>query len=192
MLTPGRTSCDNGGMGHASREAGKSFEKRVQNALDAARQSGVVLWWTHQQPIMTMRGKPIGQSGADFSLLLRGGLGGAIEAKSVKGKRLMRDAIQPEQTRHLNIFAKAGCLALLAVEFRDEDSGIYSAHLVPWNLVPWEKARTAESVTRDAILDWTMRPDGSIAAMIRVCPSCNGVEPRGPIARGCCSGGIPF
>lgn len=178
-------------MGHASREAGKEFESRVQNALTAATQAGVVAWWTHQQPIVTMRGRRIGQSGADFALILRGGISGAIEAKTVKGNRLQRDAIQPEQTRHLNVVSKHGGLALLAVEFRDEQAGIYSVHLVPWSKVPWQVARTAESVRRDDLLEWAMKPVESIASLVRVCPSCDGVEPVGAVTR-CCSGGLPF
>ncbi len=178
-------------MGHASREAGKQFEQRVQNALVAATQAGLLLWWTHQQPIVTMHGKRIGQSGADFALITRGGIAGAVECKSVRGLRLMREAIQPEQARHLNAVSKGGGLALLAAEFRCEETGIVSAHLIPWKEVPWAVARTAESVTRDALARWKMRPDGSIAALVRACPSCNTVEPLGPILR-CCHGGIPF
>lgn len=178
-------------MGRKSRDAGKEFEQRVENALRAASQSRLVTWWAHQQPAVTRAGKPIGQSGADFALVLRGGLSGAIECKSVLGDRLARHVIRPEQARHLDTVARSGGLALLAVEFRDVSAGIVSAHLVPWLSVPWTVARSAESATRDALAEWRMRPDGSIAALTRVCPACDSVGPIGPIS-GCCHGGPPF
>lgn len=172
-------------MGHSSRDAGKAFELRIENALTVAMQSRVVSWWAHQQPAYSRFGTPLKPSGADFVFVLRGGVSGCVECKSLKGSRLARSAIAPEQSRHLDAVSKERGLALLAVEFRDEEKGIFSSHLIPWDAVPWKVARSAEAVSMDALQGYKLQPAGSIASMLQVCVACSTYRPLG-ISVECC------
>lgn len=175
-------------MGHKSRDAGSSFEKRVQGALVAAQQAGVVAWWSHQHPLMNQRGTYVGQTGADFVLVLVGGTSGAIEAKSVKGASMPRDRIEPEQARHLTAVARERGVALLALEFVDEERGAKDQFLVPWDAVPWKLARTSERVyARDLSLLYRMRPMSTIENLVEKCHVC---RRYGLFGRGCCQ--APF
>ena len=178
--------------GHASRDAGRSFEERIKNALVVATQQGIVAWWAHQEPAYTRFGVPLKDSGADFVLVLKGGLAGAIECKSTKTARLMWDAVAHEQARHLDATHRAGGLALLAAEFREE-TGIHHSYLVPWDRIPWEKARTALSVTADALekAGYGLQSSGSIARHLQSCVSCGAYHPIVG-TKVCCRASAPF
>lgn len=179
-------------MGHRSRQAGNAFEERIGNALTAAQQQRLVLWFAHQEPHKTMAGKPIAQSGADWIGVLRGGAMLAIECKSATERsntmRIGRNDFSPEQQTHLTATARAGGFSAAALEFRDEKTGVYRAFLVPWFEVPWSLAKTNEHVYLEDIHEqWLLKPDNVIASMLDECPTCRTLMPaRSNGHRSCC------
>lgn len=185
-------------MGHASRDAGKEFEARIDNALAVGMQTGVVVWYAHQQPTVTMFGKRIAKSGADYVLALAGGTAGAIECKSAVPKkndahRIGLDAFTGKQKDHLDATARSGGLALAALEYRDPRSGVVRAFIVPWQLVPWKKLTSRHVVELEDIdARWTMPTTGTIAAYVKKCVGCARYYPAHAPFAACCSGGPPF
>ena len=96
----------------------------------------------------------------------------AIESKSTLKEYLPRAEVKKEQQRHLDEVARGGGLALLVVEFRGEPSAevvlatgevalrvhggvqfnpAYRRYCVPWQDVPWQVLKTAQSVSEEAL-----------------------------------------
>lgn len=183
-------------MGHRSREAGKAFEERIENALECARQQRIVPWFKHQHPLRTMRGLTIEAAGADFVGFLAGAANVAIECKSAlehKGAtRIRRSWFTEEQETHLNAAHASGGLSLAALEFRDEARGDLVGMLMPWVAVPWTTPKSAESVALEDIHPkWRIPPENTIARLVVRCPTCFAYLPLHGVRRTCC-GGVPF
>lgn len=166
--------------GKKAQSVGENFEGRLRALLEGARLSRRLVWWTKiETPTKQVRlPRPVNgerykivwgeKAAADFMAVTEGGCPVVIECKSVQGTRLPQAAIQPQQRTQLDAVAAAGGLALLAVEFRTEGKVIHHArqYLVPWRTVPWEKARTAWSLTETACVPWVIR-QGTLLEHIR-------------------------
>jgi penicillin-binding protein-related factor A (putative recombinase) len=87
--------------------------------------------------------------------MLPGGLSAVVEAKSTADELFYRDEVAEHQRRHLDQAAAAGAGAFLALELHIGPTS--TAYLVPWDCVPWQKARTAESVTAADLAPWVIR-----------------------------------
>jgi hypothetical protein len=87
--------------------------------------------------------------------MLSAGLAAIVEAKSTADECFYRDEIPEHQRGHLDQAAAAGTGAFLALELRTGPT--LTAFLVPWDCVPWQKARTAESVTSADLAPWVIR-----------------------------------
>lgn len=185
-------------MGHASREAGGSFEKRVESYLLIAKQQLIVAWWIKQQPAVTRFGKPIAQTGADFVGCLCGSaIMFAIECKSAaerkSAKRIARDEFTEKQQAHLECVARAQGLALAAIEFRDEQSGEKHSFLVPWASMPWKTPRSSESVSREDIpAQFAIRHESPLNVYVQRCFRCSSYFPVGSRGSCCATGGAAF
>jgi len=154
----------------AAREAqfvGSFFENWIEGQHNAAVTLGILAHWFHPQPRFYNKGglwMPAERSVADFVGVLEGvrvfGSGPildpartyAAEAKSVKSGRMPRSIVASQQAGHLEAVARAGGLALLVGEFRLENVRMRFA--CPWLDVPWEVARTTESVTPELMAPW--------------------------------------
>jgi uncharacterized membrane protein len=167
--------------GQRAKQAGDAFEKLVENQLTVLRQIGMVAFWTHTGPTFLRRGKffaPIAAGVADYSGFFCGGLAFALEAKSTKKGRYPRSDISPQQQAHLDACARAKGLALLALQFRDEQAGLMREFLVPWADAPWERARSAESLTAAGLAGWEARRPRIFDPFVWACDSCGAVHMR--------------
>lgn len=152
-------------MARISDDVGRAWETAVTNKLKVLHQIGVVAWWEHGQPQVAwlphLRAwKKTGDSGADVSGVLSGnGRAFAAEIKSVGSRDgrapvlVREDAMRPRQVEHLDAVARAGGLALLAVQFRGEGSPWLNS-VIPWAEVPWEKARVKHHVVAGDCERW--------------------------------------
>ncbi len=163
-------------MGHLSRDVGDGWEQAIENKLAVLHQLGVIAWVEHQQPELfslgvVRRGPRVIQawgkgapSGADYSGVLgrqspRPGLAFALEAKSVGPKEgrdrslVYEDEISPTQIDHLNAVARAGALAVLAVQFRRQREPWLLA-AIPWAEVPWERERVKHHLRAEDCAAW--------------------------------------
>lgn len=165
--------------GRRARRLGEDLERWVASYLSTAQRVGAVAWWMKVHPgVRHARVQVDGRWGfklvwgeraaADFVGLLPDGRMLCIECKTVEGQRLSRAAIKPQQLAHLGAVAAAGGIALLAVEFRDEGTVTRAArqYVIPWHLVPWATARTAQSLTELAATPWRERR-GEFLARLR-------------------------
>ena len=161
--------------GREAKAAGDAFELFLEYQHATARRLGILAHIEHNEPhFKYVGGKWIAEAPgvADYTATLdRSGLTVAIEAKSTKKDRLARSAVSPKQQEHLDAVARAGGLALLAVEFRYPVPttpfwmgawGVldyYRRYAVPWLETPWQVLRTAESVNEEDLLrgGWRMR-----------------------------------
>jgi hypothetical protein len=162
---------NNSKRGREAQFAGASFENWIEGQHNAAVMLGILAHWFHPQPrFYNERGlwQPAERSVADFVGVLEGeGVGLVLnparfyvaEAKSVKSGRMPRAIVARQQAEHLEATAHAGGLALLIGEFRLENVRVRFA--CPWLDVPWEVARSAESITPELMASWDvgMYPD---------------------------------
>ena len=147
-----------------ARDTGAAFEAWVDVQHEFALRLGLLACVEHTRPPAIIRnGRMIytAASVADWIGTLgrassRPGVSLAVEAKSTTHGRLPRDRIAPLQAAHLDVVSRAGGLALLLVEFRSEKAALWTVtrFACPWLAVPWERARTAESVTAAALAGW--------------------------------------
>lgn len=153
-----RSHVQNVAVGRAKKQAGQLFEAWLDWQHAHAIALGYLAHVQRNEPGTRMvRGKVIytAKAGTDYSgTLASTGKSFAAEAKSIKGSRLARSLIAPQQQAHLSAVAKAGGLALLLVEFRD---GCERARFAaPWMEIPWQRLRTAESVDARALKAWVI------------------------------------
>lgn len=158
-------------MGHFANDAGKAWEQTVDRRLAMLKHTGVVAWYEHQQPElyslgMVRRGGRMIQafgkgapSGADFSGALVGRTAFGVEAKSKGPKEgadpilILEDDVSDRQREHMDTLARAGHLAVLAVQFRlERDPWVLAA--IPWLEVPWEVPRSRHVLRHTAALPW--------------------------------------
>ncbi len=132
--------------GFRAQATGARFEGWIEMQHERAAHLGILAHVEHNQP----HAKNVGgrliytrPGVADYTGTLEGGRSLAVEAKSRMG-RLLRSDIEPRQAIHLEAVSRAGGLALLLVEFRDEHKTHRFA--IPWLEVPWETLRSAESI----------------------------------------------
>lgn len=194
---------NNRAIGTYAKTVGDDFERVIASFIAADRQKDVVGHRRHAMPTFARRFNqktkrvefmPVAQDGADYSgFFSRGGIPWGVEIKSTKEGRIMRNALTERQQEHLSAIADAGGVALVALEFRGSETfagqSISRPHrfIVPWRDVPWRIARTAESVSVEAIeqngsSDWLIdRFTKSIfTPFIKQCGSCGVITiPRG-------------
>ena len=148
--------------GRIAQAVGANFEAWLEGQHEKAKRLGILVHIEKTQArtaFIKGRLQYSGKGVADYiGTLERGGRTLAVEAKSAKGDRLERSAIETKQAEHLDAVAHAGGLALLLVEYRpDEVLPVRCA--VPWLEVPWEVLRTAQSVATEAVLQWQIARD---------------------------------
>ncbi len=132
--------------GSRAQAAGARFEEWVEAQHVLAAHLGILAHVEHNQPHAKVVGGRliyVKQGVADYTGTLEGGRSLTVEAKSRSG-RLLRSDIEPRQAIHLEAVARAGGLALLLVEFRDQHK--IRRFAIPWREVPWEVLRSAESI----------------------------------------------
>lgn len=132
----------------AADASGKGFEGEVFEALDALTLAGVVAWWEHTSPGMTMvdgAWKPTRRALCDVVGLTSDGRGIVAEVKRTREGvvDLRRDStararVKPHQARQLQATADVGGVALLVVEVR----GVVA-------VIPWRELRGLEVVNVD-------------------------------------------
>lgn len=185
-------------MGHLSRDAGQMFEDEIEVAIQSAQQQRIVRWYAHQEPRKTMSGHPIAQSGADFiGFFFGGAVSFAIECKSTTDKdgvvRIYKDEFTVEQQRNLIACSEEGGLSLGALRFWHRRSGQMQSFMIPWHLIPWQRAKTRLFIEPGAIdPHWTLPMANKIAAYVRQCPRCSAWAPKAALHDHCCYGALPF
>lgn len=144
-------------MSRVQQASGARFEQWVEAQHAVARSRGLLVHAEHTQAVARVIGRKVvyvAPGVADYVLCLRGGRYAAVEAKACDGPRLYKSRIGPLQARHLDAVARGGgALALLVVKYEAAD---YFA--TPWLDVPWERARSADSVTAAALDPWKIVP----------------------------------
>ncbi len=167
--------------GRRAKRRGEALEREVRAYLGSAEVGRVVAHWMQVWPEARHRSAPDGRGGwrwelrwgerahADFSGTTADGRSFAIECKTVEGPRLPRTRVEAHQAKHLDAVARAGGVALLALEFRDEGpaASIGRLYVVPWALVPWAKARSAESVDEPSVARFRVRHGGQFFDRLR-------------------------
>jgi len=147
--------------------SGDAFEQVLERHIFTPLQgAGVIARWDHLEPPMKrvrstdgLRFVPTEKTGADYVLMLRGGLYCAAEAKSCDSDRFPRRNIKAHQERHLTETVNGGGLAFLLLHFRGQ-SVPWSCYWIPWAQVPWTTRRTAESLTTDDVRPWRVESWG--------------------------------
>lgn len=144
--------------GRLAKTSGDMFEAFLEAQHEKAKYWGILAHVIHNEPKTKIIGGRliyVARSGADYSAVLtRGARAAAIEAKSTSDKRFYKSEVEALQQKHLDAVDQAGGLALLAVEFRTQEG--YKRFAIPWRQIPWEKARTAESVQPDQLTAWAI------------------------------------
>lgn len=171
-------------------EAGKSFEEVIEGHLSTAASNRLVDQWKHNEPHFVRAGfkrfVPAEAGIADYSGVLFGGIAFGLEVKSTAGDRFAKASVSESQQTHLDALARAGALALLALQFRNDRAGAVDNFLVPWQAAPWEIARTAESLTRGALSAWRLEEPYMLTRFVRRCSMCRMVWPRYSSSARCC------
>ena len=161
---------------------GEHLEDVVAGHLKRAEQARLVVWKEHNQPLFRQVGKGrfvrAAKSGADWSLVLNGGLAGALEVKGTQAPRFYRKEITDVQQLHLQEVAHTGGLSVLLVQFRHLAG--WPIFRVPWRAVPWECASGkpgAASVTAESLAAWRFNQAGGIFDGLAVqCQTCGRVR----------------
>lgn len=142
--------------GRAAQRAGAAWERWLEAEHQAAQDAGGLAWWVHAHAeakyVRTVGGKRelrhVARAAADYVLLTKVGSVVVVEAKHVspvaraKGPvadRLGLEDVPQQQRDHLTATAKAGGVALLAVEYAlpGRVAGV-ARYAVPWLEVPWQ------------------------------------------------------
>ena len=138
---------------------GDAFEAWVERHHQAALRLGILTHIAHNGPTAQMingEWTMVAAGYADYTgtCFNKVGTTVATEAKSYK-HRLPKSAISDKQQEHLNAVVLGGGLAFLLARITDEVSQEFC---VPWQLVPWKVARTAQSVTAEDLMPWLIPP----------------------------------
>lgn len=163
--------------GRVAAKAGRAFEERIEEALDLLLQQHIVEHWHHTQPGYRMIGRgrfmPVAAGVADFSAVLRGGLALAIEAKAENSRRFARARVSELQQAHLAAVHRAGGIALLAVQLRDDEAGRRDVFIAPWATAPWEVARSAETLTAAGLAPYRVEGEAiDLSEFYERCAEC--------------------
>lgn len=180
-----------------ARRASLAWEGRVENALEAAKQSRIVADFVHTEPAFTRQGIPLERSVTDFVGALEGGLAIGIEAKSTKEHRFPFAKVSGRQVEYLDALWRGGSLAMLAIEFREDGTGILRQFMIPWGEVPWEKAISAKTLTLAGLAAAGISPmpqTSTIASFLWKCEGCGSYVPKasGRARNTCCRLMPPF
>lgn len=156
-----RSAADRSAAGRRSKVSGKVHEGWVETQHAKAVILGIVAHVEHNEGHTEMVGRQlkwVSPGISDYTAVLEGGRYAAIEAKALSGERFSRSSVSPLQQAHLHATAKAGGLALLVIDFKTP-TGLHRRFAVEWLSVPWEVARSAESVTPKLLAGWEVRED---------------------------------
>ena len=152
-------------MSRKSQQVGGAFERWIEAQHEAAKILGILSHVEHNQAqAKVVRGglRYVGKGVSDYTGTLAGnGRALAVEAKSTQKPRLPRAEIKKKQAEHMDAVARAGGLALLLVEFRQEtkDAEFLQRFAIPWLEVPWETKKSAESISVEDLAAWAVVPD---------------------------------
>lgn len=132
-------------QGRTAQRTGDAWEREVYAALDALQRAGVVAWWAHTSPsskrLRDGRVIVTGRALCDVVGCMADGRGLVVEVKrSARRVELVagdRGGVQPHQREQLAATARAGGVALLAVEV----AGVPA--VIPWGVVDGLAAVTA-------------------------------------------------
>jgi penicillin-binding protein-related factor A (putative recombinase) len=141
-----------------AKKSGNVFEQWLSAFVFQPLQvAGVVARFDKLEPQMqavTIAGErrfiPVKGSGGDWILLMAGGGYTVVESKSTRDERFYFEQIPEHQRAHLQTAVASGAGAFLALRFELAAA----CFLVPWQSVPWERARTALSVRADLLSPW--------------------------------------
>jgi penicillin-binding protein-related factor A (putative recombinase) len=151
---------DHVAQGRLAKFVGDRFEEFVDTQHAMAKHYGILAHVVHNQAqsnVVSGRLIYTACGVADYTGTCEGdGRSLATEAKSCKEKRFPRNLVKPKQQEHLGIVARAGGLAFLLLEFRNELP--YKRFAVPWLEVPWVVKRSAESVSAEELAGWMIEP----------------------------------
>jgi len=167
--------------GRKAKRRGEALETWVRGLLISALLALVIAHWMQIWPEAKHKRAPDGRGGwrfelrwgarahADFAGTTADGRSFAIECKTVEGARLPRARIAAQQVKHLDAVARAGGVALLALEFRDEGPvvSVGRQYLVPWGQVPWVVARSAQAVEEASLARWRIKHGGQFFEQLR-------------------------
>ena len=145
--------------GAIARNAGRAFEKLIKSHHDVAVLEGLLAFVFHvDPPVIPAKDRAIflGPSGADFSGVVWNGLAFTAETKSTKDPHFQRSRISKLQLAHLDATARAGGVAVLVIEFRQEREALwtYRRYAIPWRMVPWRIARTEARISPADLGAW--------------------------------------
>lgn len=151
--------------GRRAKAAGSAWETWIETQHEKARHFGILAHVEHAEPhtrVINGRVEYTEKGVADYFGTLEGGRSLATETKSTKASRFPRNEVSSKQQDHLERVARAGGLALLAIEFRVvETFGTWQRlrFAVPWLEVPWQIKRTAESVSAEDLKGWEVHSE---------------------------------
>ena len=155
--------------GRKSQAAGIAFESWINGQHETANVIGILAFVEKTEAhsrVIHGRVQFAEPGVADYiGCLVGNGRCMAVEAKSTADDHLMRSAVSTKQAKNLDSVAAAGGLALLLVEFRGQSRGqeagrpVFRRYAVPWQEVPWQVLRTAQSVAEDSIQQHRIVPD---------------------------------
>ena len=138
--------------GARAKAAGAEWEHWIEVQHSMAIRLGILACATHLEPAVIATPKGIirkAPSGPDYVGCLADSRCFMAEAKTCSGPRFERARISPLQAAHLAAVSRAGGLALLLLEFREEKAALWTIRRFAgrWEALPWERARTAETLT---------------------------------------------
>lgn len=173
--------------GQLSRDSGEDFEDWVRRHHLEAERLGIVAGPVeHNEPhgkIINGKWEMVGAGIADFTGVLFDGNGGSLasEAKKRTGhlRRHGKGGISSKQQAHLDTVVRGGGKAFLLVRFVETVNLalLETEFAVPWQLVPWQIKRTAESVGPEDLAPWLV-PKDRACYLEKYCPV------RGPVVPG--------
>lgn len=140
--------------GAYAKAVGDMFETWLDGQHVFARSKGILAHIHHNEPKTRMQKGVLfydKKSVADYSGTLEGGRSLAVEAKSWgQEDAFPRSQIDTLQAEHMQTVLRAGGLALLVVEIRHP---FVQRFAVPWQEVPWQVLRSAETTTAELLTD---------------------------------------
>ncbi len=135
---------------------GKTFEEIVDDALDRQKVNRMLLHSAHREAgyrLVKKKWMPVAAVGADFGGVFFGGLPLALEAKTESTERFYKSRISAKQLAELDAVEAAGAVAALAISFAAQGDGDPRHFVIPWRLVPWSTAKSAEGLVRSDVND---------------------------------------